>query len=53
MGPDLFNKVEEVFYDYASKYDENIKSLFEQRNIDISQEELQEILDKAKNMVDQ
>lgn len=43
-------KMEETFYKYASKYDENIKSLIKKRNIEISIEELEEILRDAKNI---
>jgi len=52
MQSELLNKVEDIFYDYARKYDENIKNLFNQENINISNEKLQEILDKAKNMIE-
>ncbi len=52
MQSELLNKVEELFYDYARKYDENIKNIFNRENINISNDKLQEILDQAKNMID-
>ena len=44
------NKLEETFYNYTEQYDENIKKLFKEREIEISMEELKEILHDAKNM---
>ena len=52
MAPDIMDKVEEVFFDYANKYDQNIKTLFQQYDIEISDQKLEEILDQAKKMVD-
>lgn len=43
-------KMKQTFYDYAEKYDENIKSLIKEHNIEISIEELEEILTDAKNI---
>ena len=43
-------KMEDAFYNYAEKYDKNIKSLMKERNVEISMEELDEILDDAKNI---
>lgn len=43
-------KMEDTFYKYAEKYDENIKDLVKERNIEISMEELEEILQDAKNI---
>ncbi|MFP4016355.1 MAG: hypothetical protein ACLFUI_04930 [Halanaerobiales bacterium] len=47
---DLMKKMEEAFFDYATKYDENIKTLVQEHNIEISVEELEEILADAKNI---
>lgn len=48
--PDWMKKIEETFYNYAQKYDENIKELIKERELEISIEELEEILHDAKNM---
>lgn len=48
---DIMKKMEKAFYDYVEKYDENIKVLFKERNVEISMEELDEILHDAKNIV--
>ncbi|ACL69932.1 hypothetical protein [Halothermothrix orenii] len=42
---------EEIFYDYTKQYDENIKEIIIERNIELSIEELEEILKDAKNRV--
>lgn len=47
---DLMKKVEESFYDYTKKYDKNIKKLMKEHNVEISMEELEEILSDAKNI---
>jgi|GEM_PF-1258198 hypothetical protein len=49
--PDWMKKIEETFYSYAQRYDENIKELVKERQVEISLEELEEILQDAKNMV--
>ena len=43
-------KMKETFYNYAEKYDENIKDLIKEHNVEISIEELEEILADAKNI---
>ena len=48
---DWMNKIEETFYNYTRKYDENIKELVKERGVEISNEELEEILHDAKNQV--
>ncbi|MFW6282191.1 MAG: hypothetical protein ACOC1O_05305 [bacterium] len=48
---DIMKKMEEVFIDYAEKYDNNIKALIKERNVEISMEELNEILSDAKEIV--
>lgn len=51
MPRDLFKKLEETFLEYTQRYDENIKNLIKERQVEISIEELEEILDDAKNIV--
>ena len=51
MKSELVNKVEDLFYDYAQQYDQNIKKLIKQKDIEMSVEELEEVLEDAKNMV--
>lgn len=48
---DIMRKIEEAFYDYVDRYDENIKTLIKERNVEISIEELDEILHDAKNVI--
>ena len=48
---DIMKKMEEAFIDYAKSYDKNIKSLMKERNVEISMEELDEILADAKEIV--
>ncbi len=43
-------KVEELFYSYTEKYDENIRLLMQEREVEITREELNEILADAKNI---
>ncbi|NLJ83730.1 MAG: hypothetical protein GX336_02340 [Halanaerobiaceae bacterium] len=43
-------KVEDLFYNYTEKYDENIKTLMQEREVEITMEELNEILADAKNI---
>lgn len=50
MSVQFMDKLEETFLDYTKKYDKNIKSLFKKKEVEISMEELQEILDDAKNI---
>ena len=45
---DIFEKLADTFYDYTKKYDKNIINLVREKNIEISLEELREILDDAK-----
>ncbi|MFW6306232.1 MAG: hypothetical protein ACOC1N_02485 [Bacillota bacterium] len=47
---DLIKKMEQTFFDYAVKYDNNIKALMKERDVEISIEELDEILADAKNI---
>jgi hypothetical protein len=47
---DLIKKMEDLFYNYTEKYDENIKLLIKEREVEISMEELEEILADAKNI---
>ncbi|MFP4662037.1 MAG: hypothetical protein ACLFPF_07600 [Halanaerobiales bacterium] len=47
---DMMKKMEETFFKYAEKYDENIKTLVKEHNLEISVEELEEILADAKNI---
>ena len=51
MKVDILNQVEKIFYDYTQKYDENIKSIVKDREIELSIEELDEILEDAKKEV--
>lgn len=51
MKSDLFSKMEETFYEYTKKYDQNIKSLIKDRGVELSIEELEEILHDAKMMI--
>lgn len=44
-------RLEETFYDYTRQYDQNIKTLIKERGVEISMEELEEILNDAKHMV--
>lgn len=48
---DIMKKMEETFFDYVEKYDENIKTLFKEHNVEVSMEELEEILHDAKNII--
>ncbi|MEJ6950609.1 hypothetical protein [Natronospora cellulosivora (SeqCode)] len=48
---DIMKKMEEAFMNYAEKYDENIRELFRKRDLEISMEELDEILEDAKEIV--
>ena len=41
--------MEDLFYNYTEKYDENIKTLMQER-VEITMEELNEILVDAKNI---
>lgn len=50
MSNNMFKRLEETFFDYTKKYDENIKILIKKRGVEISTEELDEILHDAKNM---
>ena len=43
-------KMEDTFFEYASKYDKNIKKLVKEKDVEISMEELEEILHDAKNI---
>ena len=45
----VFQKLEKTFFQYTQKYDDNIKSLVKERGIEMSMNELEEILDDAKN----
>ena len=45
---DIFNRLSEVFYEYTEKYDKNIISLIKEKNIEISLDEIKEILSDAK-----
>ena len=45
----VFQKLEKTFFEYTKKYDENIKTLIKERGIELSMNELKEILDDAKN----
>mgnify|MGYP006284292399 FL=1 len=45
---DIFNRLSEVFYEYTEKYDKNIISLIKEKNIEVSLDEIKEILDDAK-----
>lgn len=48
---DIMKKMEKTFFDYVEKYDENIKILFREHNVEVSMEELEEILHDAKNII--
>ena len=47
---DMMKKMKQAFFNYTQKYDENIKSLIKENNVEISIEELDEILADAKNI---
>ncbi len=47
---DMMKKMEQAFFNYAEKYDDNIKTLIKENNVEISIEELDEILADAKNI---
>jgi len=47
----IFSQLENSFYDYTNKYDENIKKIIKEREIEISTAELEEILQDAKNIL--
>jgi hypothetical protein len=45
----VFRRLEQTFLEYTQKYDSNIKTLVKERGIELSTNELEEILDDAKN----
>lgn len=47
----IFGKLENTFYQYTEKYDQNIIDLVKNKNIEISLEELKEILEDAKQQL--
>lgn len=50
MAEDLMKRLESTFYQYTKNYDENIKKLIKERAIEVSMEEMDEILHDAKNL---
>ena len=51
MQQNMLKKLEETFFDYTKKYDKNIKRLMKKREVELSTQELNEILHDAKNML--
>ena len=46
---DIFKRLADVFYEYTEKYDKNIISLIKEKDLEISLDELKEVLNDAKN----
>ncbi len=45
---DIIKGLEQAFYEYTQKYDQNIKDIIKEKEIEISDGELEEILKDAK-----
>lgn len=50
LGLDYMKKLEETFMEYTTVYDKNIKKLINERGVEISNQEINEILHDAKYM---
>lgn len=50
MTKDIMKKLENTFLNYTEQYDHNIKKLVKEKEVELSIEELEEILADAKNV---
>ncbi len=52
MNLNVMDKLVDVFMEYTNKYDENIKKLINEKNVEVSSGQLDEILQDAKYLLE-